>query len=203
MSYFGRTFSANAASTSARFPEFVMNSIATVHAPARVRLTLLFAGIVALLGSCVVTAPAQAGYYEGYGYNPCSYRCGYPAYHYYPRYRYHSGCYSCGRHLIYERRYVEREYVERRYGYGGYRRHYGYNPYYRSHYGYYPYGGYRPSGYGYGQGSGYGYGQGSGYGYGGVGRRWPVPPLDGDGPYAEGYEDPPRPPAPIWDGREY
>jgi hypothetical protein len=190
-SYFGRTFSANAASTSARFLEFVMNSIATVHAPARGRLTLLFAGIVALLGSCVATAPAQAGYYEGY--NPCSYRCGYPAYHYYPRYRYHYGCYSCGRHLIYERRYVEREYVERRYGYGGYRRHYGYYPSYRRPYGYYPYGGYRPSG----------YGGGYGYGYGGVGRRWPVPALDGDGPYAEGYEDPPRPPAPIWDGREY
>jgi hypothetical protein len=205
MSYFGRTFSANAASTSARFPEFVMNSIATVHAPARVRLTLLFAGIVALLGSCVVTAPAQAGYYEGYGYNPCSYRCGYPAYHYYPRYRQHYGCYSCGRHLIYERRYVEREYVERRYGYGGYRRHYGYNPYYRRHYGCNPCEGYRPSGYGGGYGyggGGYGYG-GGGYGYGGVGRRWPVPPLDGDGPYAGGYEDPPRPPAPIWDGREY
>jgi hypothetical protein len=190
-SYFGRTFSANAASTGARILEFAMNSIATVHAPARGRLVLLFVGIVALLGSSVATVPAQAGYYEGY--NPCSYRCGYPAYHYYPRYRYHYGCYACGRHLIYERRYVEREYVERRYGYGGYRRHYGYYPYYRRHYGYYPYEGYRPSSYGYG----------GGYGYGGVGRRWPVPPLDGDGPYAERYEDPPRPPAPIWGDRDY
>jgi hypothetical protein len=95
-----------------------MDSIVTVRPLVRGRLALIAAAIFALLCSFVVTAPAQAGYYEGY--NPCSYRCGYPAYRpypayrYYPRYRY--GCYSCGRHLIYERRYVEREYVERRYG---------------------------------------------------------------------------------------
>lgn len=171
-----------------------MNGIATARARARRRLAPIVAGIFALLGSSVVTAPAHAGYDEGY--YPCSYRCGYPVHHYYPAYRYRYGCYSCGRHLIYERRYVEREYVERRYGYGGgYRHHYGFYPYrprygyypHRRHYGYYPYEGYRPSA----------------YGYGGVGRRWPVPYPDGDAPYAERYEDPPRPPAPIWDGREY
>ena len=69
------------------------------------------------------------------------------------------GCSSCGCYrrcgsisrggTFYERRYVEREYVERRYGYGGYRRHYGY----------YPYGG-----------GGYGYRRPWGNGYGGVGR---------------------------------
>jgi len=173
-----------------------MNGIATVRARAR-RLALIVAGIFALLGSSLVTAPAHAGYYEE-GYNPCGYRCGYPVRHYYPPYRYHYGCYSCGRRLIYERRYVEREFVERRYGYGGGYRHYGYYPYRPRYYGYYPYRrhygcnsceGYRPSGYG--------------YGYGGVGRRWPVPYADGDGPYAERYEDPPRPPAPIGDEGEY
>jgi hypothetical protein len=179
-------------SISARVLEFTMNRVATARPRARGRWALIAAGIFALLGSFVVTEPAQAGYYEGY--NPCSYRCGYPAYRYYPAYRrpYHYGCYSCGRHLIYERRYVEREYVERRYGYGGYRRHsYGY-PYYRRQYGYYPYGGYRrPLGYDYG------------YGGGGIGRRWPVPYADGYRPYAEGYEEPPRPPAPILDEGEY
>ena len=162
-----------------------MNSLATVRAAVCSRLALISAGLFVLLGSFAVTAPAQAGYYEGY--NPCSYRCGYPAYRYYPPYRYHRGCYSCGgSRLIYERRYVVREYVERRYGYGGYggyRRHYGYNPYYRRPCGYSPCGGYRTSGYG------------NGYGYGGIGRRWSVPYVDGYGPSAEGYEEPPRPPA--------
>jgi len=181
--------------------EITMNSPAPARSRGCSRLALIAAGFLALVGSFVVTAPAQAGYYGNsyYGSNPCSYRprCGYgygySPYRYAPYRRY--GCSSCGcwrrcnSGAVYERRYVEREYVERRYGYGGYRRHYGYNPYYRRPYGYYPYGGYRPSGYG--------------GGYGGVGRRWPVPALDGDGPYAEGYEDPPRPPAPIWDGREY
>jgi len=168
-----------------------MNGIATRQPPSRGRLTLIAAGILALLG--LFASPAQAGYYGDYGYGggPCSYRCGYPAYRpYYPAYRRHYGCYSCGRHLIYERRYVEREYVERRYGYG-YRRHYG--CYYdRCRSGYYGYGGYRrPVGY-YGYGGGYG-----GYGYGGVGRRWPLP-------LPAGYEQdeyPPRPPAPVYDDR--
>jgi hypothetical protein len=166
-----------------------MSRIATVHPRAPSRLALIAAGILALLGSSAVTAPAQAGYYEGY--DPCSYRCGYPAYRYQPAYRYHYGCYSCGRHLIYERRYVEREYVERRYGYGGYRRHYGYYPYggYRRHSGYYPYGGYRS------------WSRPWGEGYGGIGRRWPAPYFDGY--ERSGYEEPPRPPAPVWDGGDY
>ena len=117
-----------------------MNSTVTAGPPARSRLALIVAGIFVLLGSSVVTAPAQAGYYGAS--DPCSYRCGYPAYRYYPTYR--MRCYSCGPRLIYERRYIERQYVERRYGYGGYRRHYGYSPCgYRRHYGYSPYGGYR------------------------------------------------------------
>ena len=164
-----------------------MNSIVTVRPLVRGRLALIAAGIFALLCSFVVTAPAQAGYYEGY--NPCSYRCGYPAYRPYPAYRYYpryrQGCYSCGRHLIYERRYVEREYVERRYGYGGYRRHYGS----------YPYGAYRswqrPLPWGYG------------YGHGGVGRRWPTPSLYGYESSADRYVEPPRPPAPVWGGTGY
>lgn len=169
-----------------------MNSIASVNERGRSRWALIVAGIVAgvfaLLGSLAVTAPAQAGYY------PCSYGCGYPAYRYYrPR------CYSCGPHLLYERRYVERVYVERRYGYGGYsgyRRPYGYYPYggYRRPYGYYPYGGYRRP-YGYYPYGGY---RGYGYGYGGVGRRWPVPYFGGY--QGSGYEEPPRPPAPVLGG---
>jgi len=179
-----------------------MNSPATVRPPGRSRLALIVAGVLALLGSFAVTAPAQAGYYDdsNYGYNygsyPCSYRsrCGYGYSPYRYARRYYNGCSACGCYrrcgsvsrsgVVYERRYVEREYTERRYGYGGYRRHYGYNPYggYRRHYGYYPYGGYR-----------------GGYGYGGVGRRWPTPSL-----YAtDGYEEAPRPPAPVWDGGEY
>ena len=144
-----------------------MNSPATVRPPGRSRLALIVAGVLALLGSFAVTAPAQAGYYDdsnygyNYGSNPCSYRS---------RYR---RCGSVSRSgVVYERRYVERSYVERRYGYGGYRRHYGY----------YPYGAYR-----------------GGYGYGGVGRRWPTPSL-----YAtDGYDEAPRPPAPVWDEGEY
>jgi hypothetical protein len=188
-SHFGRNFFATTMSISARMLEFTMNSIAIVHPRARGRWALIAASIFALLGSFAATAHAQAGYYGGYGYNPCSYRCGYPAYHYYPRYRHHYGCYSCGRHLIYERRYVEREYVERRYGYGGYRRYdSGYYPDYRRHYGYYPYGGYRRP---------------WGYGYGAIGRRWSVPYVEGyEAPYGEGYEAPPRPPAPVWEGRD-
>lgn len=159
-----------------------MHSTATACLPARSRLALIVAAVFALLGSFV--APAQAGYYGDPYYRPypCSYRCGYPAY------RYNNGCSSCGCYrcgyrprVVYERRYIEREYVERRYGYGGYRRYYGCSPYggCRRHYGYY--GGYRPWG----------------YGYGGVGRRWPAPYVDG---YAlSGYEEPPRPPAPVWD----
>jgi len=165
-----------------------MNSIATGHAAARSRLALIVAGIFVLLASFAVTAPAQAGYYGGYGgygYDPCSYRCGYPAYHYYRPYRHYHRCYWCGSGVVFERRFVEREFVERRYGFGGYHHHYGYYPYYRRPYSYYPYGGYRP------------------YGYGGVGRRWPVPYVDGSGPYAEGYEEPPRPPAPVFDQGDY
>ena len=153
------------------------------------RWAMIAAGAFAMLGSMVISAPAQAGYYEdgGYGPNPCSYRCGYPVYRPYPVYRRHYGCYSCRSHLIYERRYVEREYVERRYGYGGYRRHYGYYPYgYRRPYGYY--GGYRPTTWG--------------YGYAGIGRRWPAPYIDGSD--SDGYEAPPRPPEPVpYEGGEY
>jgi hypothetical protein len=160
-----------------------MKSTVSARPSLRRRWTVIAAGTVALLASFAVTAPAQAGYYEdsNYGAYRCGYRCGYPAYGY-PAYRRHYGCYGCGSRLIYERRYVEREYVERRYGYGGYRRHYGYYPY-RRHYGYYPYGS-----------------DGSGYGYGGVGRRWPTPFLDGS---YEGYEEPPRPPAPVLDEGDY
>jgi hypothetical protein len=173
--------------------EFVMNSTVTAGPRARRRLTLIVAGIFVLLGSSVVTAPAQAGYY-GASYDPCSYRCGYPAYRYRPTYRY--GCSSCGPRLIYERRYIERQYVERRYGYGGYRRHYGYSPYggYRRHYGYAPYGSYRSWSRPWG---------GYGNGYGGVGRRWPPPYADGYERSGYGYEEPPRPPAPVWSGGDY
>ncbi len=167
-----------------------MNSTVTAGPLVRSRLALIVAGIFALLGSSVVTAPAQAGYYDA-SY-PCSYRCGYPAYRYYPTYRHR--CYSCGPRLIYERRYIERQYVERRYGYGGYRRHHGYYPYagYRRHLrlsslrnGHRSWS--RPWGYG--------------YGYGGVGRRWPAPYVDG---YERtGYDEPPRPPAPIWNEGDY
>jgi hypothetical protein len=60
--------------------EITMNSPATARSPGRSRLALIAASFLALLGSFVVTAPAQAGYYGNsyYGYNPCSYRprCG-------------------------------------------------------------------------------------------------------------------------------
>jgi hypothetical protein len=146
-------------------------------------MALIVAGVLALVGSFAVTAPAQAGYYGGYGYDPC---CGYPRYPVY-----HHRC--CGSHVVYESRYVE--YYVRRTVYGGhhccgYGRPYGY------------YGGYRPYGGGYGYGGG-GYGYGGGYG--GVGRHWPLP-FDGYGPYggpyaAGGYGgyDAPRPPAPYGD----
>ena len=175
-----------------------MNSPATALWPGRSRLALIAAGVLALLGSFAVTAPAQAGYYDDsyYGSRPCSYRCGYP--HYAPRY--YNGCSACGCYrrcgsvyrrpgLVYERRYVEREYVVRRYGYGGYRRHYGCYPYGGCrHYGYYPYEGYRSRPWG--------------YGYGGIGRRWPAP-YYGYQPSAERYEEePPRPPAPVYGGYE-
>jgi hypothetical protein len=168
-----------------------MNSPATARPPWRCRSALIVAGVLALLGSFMVTAPAQAGYYGDsyYGSNPCSYRyrCGYPRYRYAPRY--YNGCSACGCYRrchsysrpgpVYERRYVEREYYERRSGYGGYRRHYGY-----------PYGGYRSS---------YPWG----YGYGGIGRRWPTPSAYGYEPSGYGYEEPPRPPAPVWGGGGY
>jgi hypothetical protein len=168
--------------------EFPMNSIATVHPLSGGRLAWIVAGVFALLG--FFAAPAHAGYYGGYGGyggygygGPCSYRCGYHPY--YPIYRRHYGC--CGPHLVYERRFVEREYVERRFGYG-YHRHYGCYSYDRCYSGYDPYGGYRRPYYGYG-----------GYGFPGVGRRWPVPfPAAYGGGYG-GYEEPPRPPAPVYD----
>jgi hypothetical protein len=177
--------------------EVTMNSPAIARPPGRRRLALIAAGALALLGSFVITAPAQAGYYGDpyYGSNPCSYRCGYAP-------RYYNRCSACGCYrrcgsgyrsgLVYERRYVEREYVERRYGYGGYRRHYGCYPYGGCrHYGYYPYGGYRRP---------YGYYP---YGYGGVGRRWPTPYGYGYQPSADTYEEPPRPPAPVLGGTGY
>src|SRR6266849_8492994 len=153
----GRTLVEFCATTVARSDprmlEATMNSPATVRPPGRSRLALIVAGVLALLGSFAVTAPAQAGYYDGsnYGYNygprPCSYRCGYGYSPYRYAHRYYNGCSACGCYrrcgsvsrsgVVYERRYVEREYVERRYGYGGYRRHYGYYPYgaYRGGYG--------------------------------------------------------------------
>ena len=164
-----------------------MNGIGIACLPARSRLALATAGILALFGSFATPAHAQVGYDGYYNPNPCAYRCGYyPAYRYYPPYRRHYGCYSCRPHLIYERRYVEREYVERRYGYAGYRHYYRQYPYgYGGRYGNYPYGGYRSGA--------------LGYGYAGIGRRWPTPYLAGYGSYDGGYENPPRPPAPIYD----
>jgi hypothetical protein len=174
-----------------------MNNPAAARPPGCSRLVLIVAGVLALLGSFAVTAPAQAGYYDdGYGSNPCSYRCGgyAPRYRYAPRY--YNGCSSCGCYrrcgsvsrsgLVYERRYVEREYVERRYGYGGYRRHYGYYPYrgYRRPCGDYSCGGYRS------------YSRPYPYGYGGV-RSWRGPYSRYEPTADENYEEAPRPPAPV------
>jgi hypothetical protein len=158
----------------------------------RSRLVLIVAGILALLGSFAASASAQAGYYgDGYyGSNPCSYRCGgyVPRYRYAPRY--YGGCSSCGCYhhcgsvarggVVYERRFVEREYVERSYGYGGYRRHYGYDPYRgtRPDYGYYPQRPYFP------------------WGYGGV-RSWRGPYSRYEPAAAEYVEEAPRPLAPV------
>ncbi|MGB8401675.1 hypothetical protein [Bradyrhizobium sp.] len=173
-----------------------MNSPATARPPGRRRLALILAGLLALLGSFAVTAPAQAGYY--YGSHPCYNRCGYgySPNRYAPQ-RYYNGCSACGCRprcnsgIVYERRYVEREYVERRYGRPccHYRRHYGYNPY--------GYGGYQYRS------------RHFPWGYGGV-RDWRAPygyrEPSGDRygyryePSAAGYyEEPPRPPAPVWD----
>lgn len=175
-----------------------MNNRVTAGPPVRSRLALIVAGAIALFGSTFFTAPAQAGYYDA-GY-PCSYRCGYPAYRYYRPYRpvYRHRCYSCGGSgLIYERRYIEREYIVRRYGYGGYRRHYGYSPYgYRGDYGYSPYG-YRRS-YGYPRYGAY-RGYSRPYGFGGVGRRWSLPYGDD----RSGYYEPRRPLEPISNDGDY
>ncbi len=170
-----------------------MNNPAAGHPPGRSRLVLIVAGVLALLGTFAVTAPAQAGYYgDGYYGNPCSYRCGgYVPYR--PRcsacgcYR---RCYSGSRSgLVYERRFVEREYVERRYGYGGgYRRNYGYNPYgYRRPCGYYSCGGYRS------------WSRPYPYGYGGV-RSWRAPYGQYEPTADQYYDEPPRPPAPVYGG---
>jgi len=174
-----------------------MKSLAPARPSARSRLALMAAGILAMLGSFVVTVPAQAGYYGDsyYGYRPCSYRCGYTPY------RYDRGCSACGcwrrchtssrPSLVYERRYLERQYVERRYAWPPrHRHHYGYNPYgYRSWSRPYP------------------------WGDGGVGRRWPTPygyqydPSvhrhygDRYEPTADRYVE--RPPAPVWDRGGY
>jgi hypothetical protein len=168
----------------------------------RSRLVLIVAGVFALLGSFAVTAPAQAGYYDDgyYGSNPCSYRCGgyAPRYRYAPRY--YNGCSSCGcyrrcgsvsRGVVYERRFVEREYVERRYGYGGYRRHYGY-----------PYGGYRRPCGDYSCGGYRSYSRPYPYGYGGV-RSWRGPYGQYEPTADQYYEEPPRPPAPVYSGAGY
>src|SRR5216683_3112643 len=189
----GRTlvefFATTVARSDPRMLEATMNSPATVRPPGRSRLALIVAGILALLGSLAVTAPAQAGYYDdsNYGsdygseYNsdyapaPCSSPCGYR--YYAPRY--YNRCSSCGcyrrcgsysRGAVYERRYIEREYVERRYGYGGCgyggcRRPYGYDGGYGRPYGYD--GGYRRP---YGYDGGYRRPYGS-YPYGGY-RSW-------------------------------
>jgi hypothetical protein len=177
-----------------------MNSPATVRPPARSRWALIVAGVLALLGSFVVTAPAQAGYYDDSYYGSSPYR--------YAPYRDYRGCSACGcwrrcnsisrPGLVYERRYVEREYVERRYGWPArhYRRHYGYYPYggyrspYRRHYGYHPYGGYRS------------WSRPYPWGYGGV-RGWRAPYSYRYEPSADRYEEPPRPPAPVWGGAGY
>jgi hypothetical protein len=182
--------------------EIVFSNDAMARPPIRRRWAVLAAGVIALLGSLAVTAPAQAGYYGGYGYgyNPCSYHCGYG----YPRYHYgcsacgcYRRCYSGSRSYVYERKFIERIYVERRYGCCHH--HYGYGGYggyggYRHYGGYYPDEGYRrPFPYG-------GYRRPFPYGYGGV-RYWRAP-YGYDRPYAEGsgegyYQEPPRPPAPI------
>jgi hypothetical protein len=168
-----------------------MNSPVTARPPGRSRLALILAGVLALLGSFVVTAHAQAGYYDdsNYGSYPCSYRCGYgySPYRYAP-YRSYQGCSACGcgrrcnsisrPGLLYERRYVEREYVERRYGWPA--RHY------RRHYGYYPYGGYRS------------WSRPYPWGYGGV-RGWRAPYSYRYEPSADRYEEPLRPPVPVWE----
>ena len=179
-----------------------MNSPDTVRPPGHSRLALFAAGVLALLGSLLVAAPAQAGYYgDGYyGSNPCSYRCGY---RYAPQPYYHrcSSC-GCGRRcysgysggrsgLVYERRYVEREYVERRYGWSG--------QHYRRPCGYYSCGGgYRRPYYGYARPY-------YPYGYGGV-RSWRSPYGYNYEPsadrYADQYEGAPRPPLPVGDGYE-
>jgi hypothetical protein len=153
-----------------------MNSPATARPPRPSRLALILAGVLALLGSFVVAAPAQAGYYDDSNYGS------YPGYGYYHRC---SAC-GCGRRctsisrpgLVYERRYFEREFVERRYAWPA--RHY------RRHYGYYPYGGYRSSSRRYP------------WGYGGV-RGWRAPYSYRYEPSADRYAEPPRPRAPVWD----
>jgi hypothetical protein len=229
-----------------------MNSSATVRPRGRSRLALIVAGVLALLGSFAVTAPAQAGYYEG-SY-PCSYRCGYSPYRYYHQC---SAC-GCGRRcystsrpsLVYERRYREREYVERRYGWPArhYRRHYGYyRGGYRSWSRPFPwgYGGVRREPYGYryepsadryaepprrlepawddGYGEARGWREPYRYRYEPPVDRYREPPAPGwDDGYSGGrgwrapygyryepsadryrYEEPPRPPAPVWDGGGY
>jgi hypothetical protein len=185
-----------------------MTSPATALLPTRSRLVIV-AGTLAFLGSFVV--PAQAGYYDDpYPvYRPVYRPVYHPTYHYY-------GCPSCGGpRLIYERRYTEREYVERRYGW---RPHY---PHYRT----WGYGGARdwraPYAYRYDP-----YARVADpeprpfpWGYGGV-RDWRPPVTYRYDPYAgaprlgygdvrdwrapyAAYEDPPRPPAPIWNVGDY
>jgi hypothetical protein len=153
-----------------------MNSPAVASPPRHGRLAIIVAGVLALLGSFMFAAPAQAGYYgesyygpsSYYGARPCSYHCGYG---YSRPYRYYGGCSSCGCYrrcysrrpgLIYERRYVEREFVERRYGYGWPEHSYR-----------------RPCGYYSGCGGGY-RSSSFPYGYGGV-RSW-------RSPYGDQYE---------------
>jgi hypothetical protein len=192
----GRTlvelFAMTVAQSDVRMLEVTMNSPAIARVPGCSRLVLIVAGVLALLGSFAVTAPAQAGYYgEGYYPRPCADRCGYYAPRRYYAPRNYGGCSSCGcarrcysggtRSRYYERRYVEREYIER--GYGAPVRRYG------RHYGYNPYGGYRS------------YSRPYPWGYGGV-RGWRSPYGSQYEPaaesYTDGYEEPPRPPAPVW-----
>jgi hypothetical protein len=180
-----------------------MSQRSIVGSPIRRPSTYVAAVAGALLGAGVFAAPARSGEFDGYG--PYSTR--YDAYYqrggeryahgpaaYGYRGGYRPSCVSCGcgrcgcgwrcrpmvesRGHIIERRVVEREYYERRYAVGGSSRPYWHT---ESRWPRYPV----PSGYEEARPAAFP------YGYGGVRWRSPEP-----GPYE--YEEPPRPPAPVW-----